>query len=106
MSYDRTVAMNLNKVSPDEKLNVCRKYFIVGAFALPLVWLVNVIWFTREAFRKSAPRKMKLYVAGSFVGVLAWSAVIAIWVSVYLTQRPSWGAAGDQISFVVPLGIP
>ena len=98
--------MNLDRVSSEEKLQICRKYFIIGAFALPLVWLVNVIWFLREATKRSAPRKMRLYVGGSFIGVVAWLAVVAIWVSVYLTQRPNWGPAGDYISFVVPLGVP
>lgn len=98
--------MNLERVSPEEKLQICRKYFIIGAFALPLVWLINVVWFLREALKKSAPRQMRLYVMGSFVGVVVWAALFAAWLSIYLTQRASWGPSGDAISFIVPVGVP
>ena len=98
--------MNLERVPLEEKLKICRKYFIIGAFALPFVWLINVVWFLREALRKGAPGKMRLYLMGSLVGFFAWAALFATWLSVYLTQRASWGPAGDYISFIVPLGVP
>lgn len=41
--------MNLKKASAEDKVNVCRKYFIAGIPLLPWVWLVNVAWFWREA---------------------------------------------------------
>ncbi|XP_055092888.1 gamma-secretase subunit PEN-2 isoform X1 [Symphalangus syndactylus] len=70
--------MNLERVSNEEKLNLCRKYYLgkadrwgprrregtglehpreeglgawIRGFAfLPFLWLVNIFWFFREAF--------------------------------------------------------
>ena len=97
--------MQLAKLSDADKLNICRKYFIIGCFLLPMVWLMNVVWFLREAFfRKNAPPGLRRYVGGSLIGFLVWLAVFVVWVSVYQTQRPHWNAFGDYISFTVPLG--
>lgn len=97
--------MNLDKVSEEEKLKISRKYFILGFFLLPVVWLANAVWFFREAFiKKHGHPKIRRYVAWSMIGVLVWVAVVVIWTSVYQTQRPNWGAAGDYISFTVPVG--
>lgn len=99
--------MNLNKVSPEEKLQICRKYFIIGSFFLPIAWLVNVVWFFREAFfNKDSHPHMKKYVAWSAVGVVVWSSIVIAWTVIYQTQRVSWGLGGDYISIVLPNGIP
>ncbi|KAK6729543.1 hypothetical protein RB195_006534 [Necator americanus] len=39
-------------MSESTKVDLCRKYFIIGLFCLPLVWLTNFIWFFGEAFRR------------------------------------------------------
>ena len=97
--------MQLAKLKDEEKLKISRKYFIIGFFLLPMVWLMNCVWFFREAFlKKNSPLRLKHYVGGSLLGFLVWLAVAIVWVSVYQTQRPNWGAIGDYISFTVPLG--
>ena len=97
--------MQLAKLTDEEKLKISRKYFIIGCFLLPMVWLVNSVWFFREAFcRKETSRELQKYVGGSMAGFLVWLAVIVVWVSVYQTQRANWEAIGDYISFTVPLG--
>jgi len=58
--------MNLDKVSEEEKLKISRKYFILGFFLLPVVWLANAVWFFREAFiKKHGHPKIRRYVAWS-----------------------------------------
>ncbi|NXA57124.1 PEN2 secretase, partial [Nothocercus julius] len=42
--------MNLERVSNEDKLELCRKYYLGGFALLPFLWLVNVLWFFREAF--------------------------------------------------------
>ena len=97
--------MQLAKLTDEDKLKISRKYFIIGFFLLPMVWLMNSVWFFREAFcKKTASPRLRRYVAGSMVGFLVWLAVFIVWVSVYQTQRPHWDAIGDYISFTVPLG--
>uniref|UniRef100_A0A8D2M2H8 Gamma-secretase subunit PEN-2 n=1 Tax=Zonotrichia albicollis TaxID=44394 RepID=A0A8D2M2H8_ZONAL len=44
------VQMNLERVSNEEKLQLCRKYYLGGFLLLPFLWLVNVVWFFRPAF--------------------------------------------------------
>ena len=96
--------MKLDRIPDEEKTKICRKYFIAGFFLLPFVWLINLIWFSREALKKNGSADIRRYVAGSFLGFVVWVAVLAVWISVYQTQRPNWGAAGDYISFSVPVG--
>ena len=99
--------MNLERATPEEKVKLCKKYFYVGFFALPVVWFVNVLWFFREAFiKKDNPPVLKKYVIFSAIGFLIWAIFFSIWISVYQSQRPDWGASGDYISFNVPLGKP
>uniref|UniRef100_A0A7N6ADQ5 Gamma-secretase subunit PEN-2 n=1 Tax=Anabas testudineus TaxID=64144 RepID=A0A7N6ADQ5_ANATE len=46
--------MNLERLPNEEKLSLCRKYYLGGFAFLPFLWLVNVVWFFREAFVKPA----------------------------------------------------
>jgi len=99
--------MNLERATPEEKVKLCKKYFYVGFFALPVVWFVNAVWFFREAFiKKDNPPVLKKYVIFSAIGFLIWAIFFSIWISVYQSLRPDWGASGDYISFNVPLGKP
>ena len=43
--------VSLEKKSPEERLNICRKYYLGGFACLPLLWLINAIWFYKQAFR-------------------------------------------------------
>nr|ACI69413.1 Gamma-secretase subunit PEN-2 [Salmo salar] len=44
--------MNLERLPNEEKLTLCRKYYLGGFAFLPFLWLVNVVWFFKEAFVK------------------------------------------------------
>ncbi len=101
--------MDLAKVSSDEKVKICKKYFIIGCFALPFVWFVNILWFFKDSFiirTPPPPPKMRAYVFFSFIGLVVWVAIAVLWTSIYQTQRTKWGAAGVFISFVLPAGKP
>ncbi|XP_067874711.1 gamma-secretase subunit PEN-2 [Heterodontus francisci] len=101
--------MNLERVSNEDKLDLCRKYYLGGFALLPFLWLVNVVWFFREAFLKpqfNEQPQIRKYVKWSAVGLLLWIAALTTWISIYQTLRPDWGAVGDYISFTIPLGIP
>ncbi|XP_041470853.1 gamma-secretase subunit PEN-2-like [Lytechinus pictus] len=101
--------MNLSKVSDEEKLSLCRKYFIGGIFALPFLWLVNTVWFFREAFFRSAfeqQKKIRTYVTWSLVGCLVWTTALIAWITVYQVKRAEWGETGDRLSFIIPRGRP
>ena len=96
-------------MSSDEKLKICKKYFIIGCFALPFVWLINVLWFFKDAFITRSPPpppKMRSYVFFSFIGLVVWLAVIVVWTSVFQTQRTDWGRTGVALSFFLPPGKP
>jgi len=42
----------------------------------------------------------------SAVGVLVWTGIVVAWVTVFQLNRAEWGAAADEMSFIVPKGIP
>eukprot|EP00731_Ephydatia_muelleri_P008621 Em0004g959a len=99
--------MNLDKVADDEKLRICRRYFVLGFYLLPAVWLANSVWFFKEAFLKRGSNPLlRRYVAGSILGSLVWAAALIVWISVFQTQRQFWGAYGDYFSLTLPLGKP
>ncbi|EDO46097.1 predicted protein [Nematostella vectensis] len=101
--------MDLRKVSDEEKVKLCRKYTLVGLAFLPFLWLVNAIWFFREAFcRESFPgqKSMRSNVIKSFIGFSIWAAGLSTWIVMYQTNRASWGELGDTLSFLIPLGEP
>lgn len=99
--------MDLSKASEEEKLKICRKYFIGGFFLLPFFWLVNSVWFFREAFmRKDANPKIRRYVGGSMIGTLVWTTVLIVWTVVFQTQRARWLPFVDYITITVPDGSP
>ncbi|XP_068934767.1 gamma-secretase subunit PEN-2 isoform X1 [Petaurus breviceps papuanus] len=101
--------MNLERVSNEEKLNLCRKYYLGGFALLPFLWLVNVLWFFREAFLAPAYEEqgqIKGYVWRSALGLVFWLVALTSWITVFQINRARWGALGDYLSFTIPLGIP
>lgn len=122
--------MNLDKASEAERLRICRTYTIVSLFALPWLGLVNIVWFLRTALRTGANRLFRTCPSHappparlradallmgthraadlliSFASMAFWVVVIAVWASIYQANRASWGATGDSISVVIPLGQP
>ena len=53
--------VSLAKKSPEERLNICRKYFLGGFAFLPLLWLINCIWFYKQAFKvESYPQQAQI----------------------------------------------
>ncbi|KAL7061268.1 hypothetical protein AAHC03_09926 [Spirometra sp. Aus1] len=76
------------------RLRICRIYFYAGLAFLPFFWLVNSIWFFRDAFlSESTPdrRQFRLFVSLSIVGALLWFAGLLTWNLIYQSYRPSWG---------------
>ncbi|KAJ8332810.1 hypothetical protein SKAU_G00417060 [Synaphobranchus kaupii] len=103
------ITMNLERVPNVEKLNLCRKYFLGGLACLPFLWLVNVVWFFREAFVKPTydeQDQIKTYVKRSALGLLLWVAVLTTWITIFQHFRAQWGEVADYLSFTIPLGIP
>lgn len=101
--------MDLSKVNNEEKLNICRKYFYGGFALLPVLWLVNFIWFFRDAFLKdSFPEQKKIRQFVIISGILGFFGigVVVAWAIVYQKYRLDWGEAGDRLLFVIPVGKP
>jgi presenilin enhancer 2 len=42
----------------------------------------------------------------SGIGAVIWIAVLTTWITVFQLHRAEWGATADQISFIIPTGIP
>lgn len=101
--------MNLERVSNEDKLGLCRKYYLGGFAFLPFLWLVNVVWFFQDAFLKpeyTEQVQIKKYVKRSGLGLALWVTVLTTWITIYQHYRSQWGEVGDYLSFTIPLGIP
>lgn len=99
--------MDLSRVKDEDKLNLCRKYYIGGFAFLPFLWFVNAVWFFNEAFRKppyEQQKMVKTYVIRSMIGTVLWVGVVVAWVTVFQLNRASWGATADYLSFIIPAG--
>ncbi|NP_991139.1 gamma-secretase subunit PEN-2 [Danio rerio] len=99
--------MNLERIPNEEKLSLCRRYYLGGFAFLPFLWLVNILWFFKEAFLKPAyteQPQIKSYVKKSALGLLLWVAVLTTWITVFQHFRAQWGEVGDYLSFTIPLG--
>jgi len=91
-------------MTAEKMRGICKKMFIGGFFFLPWLWLVNVLLFFREYRRPSTPADVKFYLRYSLVGCAAYTSVIITWLCIYLAERNKWGAAGDAIALVIPMG--
>ena len=95
------------KVTQQEKLDLCRKYFYFGIFFLPFLWAVNAVWFFKEAFVKQAfpeQKAMKRFVVMSAVGAVIYFIAFVTWIALFSQYRTEWGALGDRLSFNIPTG--
>ncbi|XP_066281617.1 gamma-secretase subunit PEN-2-like [Branchiostoma lanceolatum] len=100
--------MNLNRVKDEDKLELCRKYYYGGFFALPFLWFVNVFWFFKQAFIRPAfeqQQQIKSYIIKSLVGCILWTAVLVTWMTIFQLYRAEWGEVADNMSFIIPKGI-
>lgn len=89
----------------NDKLTICRKYYIAGFFLLPLFWLVNFIWHYKDAFQAEPfeeQPQFKRYVLRSGIGFLCWMVMIVCWVIYFQTQRYYYD--WDYITFNFPTG--
>ncbi|XP_045209962.1 gamma-secretase subunit PEN-2-like [Mercenaria mercenaria] len=101
--------MDLRRVKNEDKLELCRKYYLGGFAMLPFLWFVNSVWFFKEAFFKAQyeqQKQIRTYVIRSIIGSVIWIAIIVTWVTIFQLKRAEWGAAADYMSFIIPRGEP
>jgi len=51
--------MDLDRMTPTARQTLCRRYFIIGIFGLPFLWLINAIWFGHFVFVRKGVAKTK-----------------------------------------------
>ncbi|CAI4221648.1 unnamed protein product [Auanema sp. JU1783] len=99
--------MDISKLSANEKLSVCKKYFYIGLCCLPLVWLTNIVWFFSEAFcNPPTPerKEIKRYLWLSGMGVTCWTFAIVAWELYFQSYRSLGLPWSDFLTFVYPKG--
>ncbi|CAF1370455.1 unnamed protein product [Adineta steineri] len=97
--------VSLEKKTPEERLNICRKYYLGGFAFLPLLWFINAIWFYKQAFKvEPYPEQTQIrkYVIRSAIGTFVWILIILVWNIMFQVFRTKMGPAGDYLTFVVP----
>jgi len=101
--------MDISRLKNDAKLVLCRKYYYAGFAVLPFLWAINAVWFFRDAFRSpffEEQPEIRKYVIRSGIGATFWLGAFVAWTCVFQINRAAWGELGDQLSFVIPRGIP
>jgi len=101
--------LSSKKVTNEEKVSLCTKYFQIGFALLPFIWLVNAVWFFKEGFRKEefeGQKTIKKYVILSAIGSLLWTIGFVSWIVVFSYKRVEWGAFADYLSFNIMVGKP
>ncbi|MCP9258740.1 Gamma-secretase subunit pen-2 [Dirofilaria immitis] len=99
--------MDLQKMSSSDKVALCRRYFYIGFALLPLVWIVNAIWFFESAFLdKPSPtqKAIRRYVLYSIIGASAWVLALIGWEIFFQLERAKGLDWTDRISFIA--GVP
>ncbi|KAF3839907.1 hypothetical protein F7725_018624, partial [Dissostichus mawsoni] len=101
--------MNLERVPNEEKLGLCRKYYLAGFALLPFLWLVNVVWFFKDAFLKpvyTEQLQIQTYVKRSGLGLLFWVTVLTTWITIFQHYRAEWGEVNcDNSGFRVQVDV-
>lgn len=123
---DRLRMPKLDKMSPEEQVSISKKMFYGGLAFLPLLWLVNFVYFFRTIRQPSAPREMRkcMYGMGTLIviskvylhqhygidvymslgGCLVWFIILTTWYALFVERRTQWGAGADRITVVIPKG--
>ncbi|CAB3410603.1 unnamed protein product [Caenorhabditis bovis] len=94
-------------MSDEKKLDLCKKYFLIGACFLPFVWLTNFFWFFSDAFvipRNVQRVEMRKYVVGSGIGTIFWLIIILSWEIIFQLYRDLGIEWADYLTFVFPKG--
>ncbi|VDO69992.1 unnamed protein product [Onchocerca flexuosa] len=98
--------MDLKKMSNEDKVILCRRYFYIGFALLPLVWIVNAVWFFKSAFIDKSPvqKTIRRYVLYSIIGASIWVLALIVWEIFFQLERAKGLEWTDRLSFVFPVG--
>ncbi|KAI9487156.1 MAG: putative gamma-secretase subunit pen-2 [Benjaminiella poitrasii] len=95
----------LEKMSSEEHINISKKMFYGGFAFLPLLWLVNFIYFFSTSRKTNAPKELKKYIYLSLLGCIIWFVVLTTWYALFVNKRIAWGQVADRITVVIPKGL-
>ncbi|KAI7901926.1 gamma-secretase subunit PEN-2-like protein [Cokeromyces recurvatus] len=95
----------LEKMSSEERINICKKMFYGGFAFLPLLWLVNFMYFFNTSRKADAPKELKKYVYFSLFGCIVWFILLTTWYAIFVNKRVAWGQIADRITVVIPKGL-
>ena len=73
------------KVTPEQKVSLCTKYFYLGFLCLPFLWGVNAAWFFGEAFRSKTDQKKQI-----FKGKISLSAPVDLRSKQNVNRKPEF----------------
>ncbi|XP_065225716.1 gamma-secretase subunit pen-2 [Planococcus citri] len=99
--------MDKTHLNNPEKLRICRYYYYLGFFCLPVLWAINYVWFKEEANFKpefAEQKEIQTLRRRSGIGAVIWLIAIICWVIQFQMNRSKWGEFGENISFIIPTG--
>ncbi|KAI8086918.1 putative gamma-secretase subunit pen-2 [Gilbertella persicaria] len=95
----------LEKMSSEEHINISKKMFYGGFAFLPLLWLVNFLYFFKTSRKPDAPKELKRYIYMSLGGSIVWFIILTTWYGLFVNKRVDWGISADRITVVIPKGL-
>uniref|UniRef100_A0A915Q6N2 Gamma-secretase subunit PEN-2 n=1 Tax=Setaria digitata TaxID=48799 RepID=A0A915Q6N2_9BILA len=107
MDKIKFIGMDLRKLSDTDKLALCKRYFYIGFAFLPLVWIVNAVWFFESAFLNGpslVQKTIRQYVLYSIIGASVWVLLLTAWEIFFQLERAKGLEWTDRLSFVFPVG--
>lgn len=78
--YDKVEEQRINR--EDERMKICKRYFIVGCFGLPLVHFLNVGFFFRVLRQHRAPFEMRKY---TWLSLIVGVCQVILWIVWFVT---------------------
>ena len=75
-------------LAPEEARRACKRYFVVGFFALPLFWAVNIWLFLPHLLHAGGDPVVKRLCRLSAIWFAVYTAVFLPWTLTYLIGAP------------------
>ncbi|VDO19565.1 unnamed protein product [Heligmosomoides polygyrus] len=95
--------MDLRNMNDAAKVDLCRKYFIVGLFGLPLEHIL-VLWLRLSSTAITGHQYQSEVCHAECQGAIFWLIVICVWETIFQSYRSRSVAWADYLTFIFSVG--
>ncbi|KAF9955713.1 Gamma-secretase subunit pen-2 [Mortierella alpina] len=99
------MAKPIEKMGPEEVLTISKKLFYGGFGLLPFLWVYNILYIWPVRNRSDLSPQVRHYLLMSGIMSTVLFVVFSVWFGIFVNQRLSWGATGDDLTVVLVKGV-